>query len=473
MTYVYHSMSRAYPIIEPSSAIFTKCSQEEIEIGKGTAGFDAIFQFRADFLTGQLRTNLMKKPYDLEASFLFDSGGLSDTVMIKIKRIIAKLNATISPKIKSEKEGFKPAYFRIAAHDAALEFDPDPDKEVTMKLDVVVYLHLGHGQDIWHPLEWETTAEPLAFAFVTMYPKIKLVEDQVALQVNADLDFTVSSAPVIGGGDKMFQELRQTFLPTTDLDSAVQGLLAPLMTDHVSITPRMCIGGKMYPGETLPGIGAFDVSYVIRDHLKSSILGLCVETSAGGSGAGLGLVRPFLGTSNFGYFFSEKVANGVFRSRWARKSTIKKFTGETKVPLEDPDNSNKTVYGKAKVKWVWKKMSSVHVLLSPGTLGALRLKTVGELTILELWNHKNEKVAKADYPDLFKTVTRGYAVDLFLFENPVATPVADAVANQGMQLLQALYRPTVNCLKLQAISGVLSGAVGGGIVRGTLSQEGV
>jgi len=461
--------SFAYPVMSPVEMFVEKYSEEHLKIGEGTALFDAIFQFHQKYLNNELYKSIEAKPYSLEKQYLYNDSKLSATVKHEIKTLISEVNATVRPPIITPQEGFKASYFVIAIKNPRLILlQNDPDLEALVEWDIIVYIKLGRVLDPLQPNEKEFISKVLTTGIVTTNANVTLSTKSNIWQVQANLYFPLTQIN-IEAPQGLFKDLLTSFLPSKDMTTSVTDCFLQLLSDQAAITPRMCLGGKMLPGEKLLGISGFHVNYVIRAYKKSAVLCLCIDTSLKSKGGGLGLIMPFLEGSQFAYYFSEKVAQAVVSSRWQRNSVMKSFTKETKIPLKDPDNKKKTVYGKAMVKWEWMKVPNVHIAISPGSDGALRLKSVGNLTLLKIWNHKNEKVEKEDYPDLFKTVQRGLAVDVKMFETK-KTKTAYPIINHNMQLIEPLYIPVASNQSITVESGLISGAIYGVIIRGKFSN---
>lgn len=464
--------SRAFPTLDGTNAVFRRPSEEETGIGKGNSNFDAIFQFRDTFLTAQLRHSLSSKGYVLEFQAVFTESGLSTTARSAVRTTVQALNERMATMPGAERGDFAPVGFRVRLLHPTLTLTPgDPDSEARVDWSVQVYLRLARGQDLLTKGEHEYLDEPLANGSLYHYPALKAGKSEVEHRLWALLDFSGATATVSATDPLFLDLLNSGFLPGKTLEAATVDALAPLSKDELRVTPRMCLAGEMLKGETLAGYGAFSVHTAIKTLAAGHLLCLCVDATVGGGGAGLGMVRPFLGSRSFAWYFSQPLLQAVVALRWARKGTIREFTAETSVPLQDPDNEKNTVFGRARVKWRWTGLVGAYVAHVPGSTGAVRLKTVGDLTVLKLWDHKEEAVDSGDYPALFKPVMQGQSVDFELFETG-KSDVQEAVRKLGYQLFQPLYRPTVAKGFLTNVSGVLSGAVWGGVARGDLSTEG-
>ncbi|MCL4402571.1 MAG: hypothetical protein M1436_07920 [Acidobacteria bacterium] len=457
-------------------------SPDEITIGAMMAGYDAIFQFRLDLINAQFSTSLQSKPYRLEAHYQFTGSVLSSRVEAAVAMVLSKVNRSRAPapRFRSAVPVYGDAgtpgdlgpfwiqWFRISFDPPTLEISEDPDKEVIITWPVTVWLRMARGK-LMTPGEGEFLDEPLASGRAVITGSIALETDPAKSQTWAVI-LPRRAAPSILSTDPLFEDLLLHMVPSANLEAAINSLLAPLLADTIRVTPTMCIGGMMQPGESLPGYTNFNVYKAKCRDGDQWVISIFLDAMAGGAGTGVTQVRSCVGRRNFAYCFSKGIAQAVIAQRWARSSTLKSFTTTSEVPLQDPDNENNTVYGSATVSWAWKNLVSTMILHTVDGAGAVRVNAIGEIKILELRDHKGQKLNPNDRPELFQPVTKGWAVDHIMFES-VPPSVNRYVAIQGMQLLKPLYRPTASELKLSNISGLLSGSTFGGIVRGDLDTE--
>ena len=366
------------------------------------AGFDIIMQFSQKFVSDQFSASVSNLPYSLKKYYSYSSAMLSPRITGAISDITATLNA------ENPGESFMPVKFAVSLVHPVLELlTTDPDVKVIATWQLVLAVSMATGVDV--PLH-SFRERVLAIGRVTTRPSIDLVKNATMHQIRAELDFSYSKAKITDA-DPMMTEFIQGFLPSCDIPTAINDVMTILQQNRPRITPQMSVGGKMFPGQQLPFADTFVAACVIGQQNGASIFSICANVFSTSGWGTLTMVPAMLGSSRFAYYVSEQTARAVVFHRWGRKDTIKEFIEETKVPLQDPHDKDAVVWGKAQVKWVWKTLDDVFIPPAPATHGALRIKGMGELTILTLWNQDGRDIKPADQPALFAASSQPYAMD--------------------------------------------------------------
>jgi hypothetical protein len=255
------------------------------------------------------------------------------------------------------------------------------------------------------------------------------------------------------------------------LAPAIDEAMAPLASHpDAQVTPAMSIGGLLRRAEQLGDIQTFRASMVaLPGHTAAfQVLALCLNLGPAAETGDPKLVGPFVGDRTYGYFASLKVIRSVLALRWARTDTPKTLVADVPVLLILEDGAEISATARARFTF----LDRPTIDLAPGEWGvpdAIRLMGNYEIELLEL-RQAGEVVRGRQLGDLRGPEVHPCAIRIHPFEERTLPggPGSAFLDDIGRRLMQPLYRPTAQSVRIRRLAGETSQAVGAFVLTADL-----